>query len=115
MTRTINVAANFASLRILAVSLLAAGLFANSTPAFAVTTWTGATNNVWDIASTTNWTGGTGSIYTDGDNVVFNNAGANKSINVAAPVAPGTITFNNTAGAANDYTFSGSTIGGSGG
>src|SRR5690349_17089360 len=103
MSRNINVVATIGHIRVVAVSLMAAALFAISSPASAVTTWTGSSSNVWDINSSTNWTGGTGSIYTDGDNVLFDNSGANKSINVAVPVAPGAITFNNTTG--NPYSF----------
>src|SRR5204862_3479548 len=61
-------------------------------------TWTGATNGTWDIATTPNF-GGT---YADTNQVVFNDAGANKNISGPA-VNPQSSTFNNSAG--NNYTI----------
>ena len=70
-------------------------------------TWVGdGSANNWDT-TTTNWTGGT-NLYSDGDNVTFNDYGsASPAINVAQPVAPGSLTINNNT---NYYTFSGSGI-----
>jgi len=67
-------------------------------------TWVGdgAANN-WDT-TTTNWTGAT-NLYSDGDNVTFNDFGsASPAINIAQTVAPGSITINNNT---NYYTFGG--------
>ncbi len=101
-----------------ALALIGAVAIGTPSAHAATATWTGASSNVWNTGSTGNWTGGTGTDFTNLDDVVFNNAGANKSITVAGPVVPGTITFNNTTGAGNNYTFSTNatnTIGGSGG
>jgi fibronectin-binding autotransporter adhesin len=67
-------------------------------------TWVGdGVANNWDT-TTTNWTGGT-NLYSDGDKVTFNDFGsASPAINVAQPVAPGSVTINNNT---NYYTFGG--------
>jgi autotransporter-associated beta strand protein len=56
------------------------------------TTWTGGVNGTWDTA-TNNWSSGT---FTQGNQVVFNDAGANTTISGAA-VSPQAITANNSA------------------
>ncbi|MEA3210849.1 MAG: fibronectin-binding autotransporter adhesin [Chthoniobacter sp.] len=62
-------------------------------------TWTGATNGTWDT-TTTNWSApGT---YADGNQVLFNDSGSNKTI-TGGPVSPQSITVNNTVG--NNYSI----------
>ncbi|HYE21890.1 MAG TPA: autotransporter-associated beta strand repeat-containing protein, partial [Tepidisphaeraceae bacterium] len=74
----------------------------------ATNTWTGATSG--DLTTATNWSAGS---YTEGQQLLFTDAGANKAITGAA-VAPQTITVNNSVG--NDYSIandiSGSLAGG---
>ncbi|MBX3434356.1 MAG: autotransporter-associated beta strand repeat-containing protein, partial [Pirellulales bacterium] len=75
--------------------------------------WTGANSANWDIQTTQNWTlGGSPNTYFEGDNVTFNDTGANTAVNVAAAVAPSSILVN---ASTNSYSFSGNPIGGTGG
>jgi autotransporter-associated beta strand protein len=70
----------------------------------APTIWTGAVSPEWDINTTANWTfNGAGSVYVDGAAVQFGDAGVTQfSIDLAANVAPGGMTFVNSA---NNYTI----------
>src|ERR1017187_4656879 len=76
-------------------------------------TWVGGVNTNWDIATTANWknTSGTTVSYTDGSAVLFDDTSSVTNINVAATVAPGSITFSNST---KNYTFTNGVIGGSG-
>jgi autotransporter-associated beta strand protein len=69
--------------------------------------WVGdGSANIWDTSSP-NWTGAA-SVYTDGDNVTFNDAGsASPNINVLASVLPGAMVVSNVTKA---YTFGGEGI-----
>jgi len=64
---------------------------------------------VWDTSATGNWklnSDNTATIYIEGDKVVFDDGATGKTVDVAtADVSPYSITFENTAGAANDYTL----------
>ena len=65
-------------------------------------------NGQWDLnPANTPWSLSPGaSAFTNGANLTFDNSpGANCAINVAASVAPGSMTFNNNS--AVSYTFSG--------
>lgn len=54
--------------------------------------WSGATNGDWDIETTQNWTlGGSSDVYFDADNVTFNDAGTETTVNVVDTVAPSSI------------------------
>jgi autotransporter-associated beta strand protein len=76
-------------------------------------TWSGATNSTWDT-TTQNWSlGGGPAAFSNNDAVRFTDAGANRNINVAAPVTVAGITASNSSG--NDYTIGGASIGGPGG
>jgi autotransporter-associated beta strand protein len=68
--------------------------------------WAGTVNNNWDTA-TTNWSfGASPSLYVDSVETLFNDTSSQTNVNVAAVVAPTTITVaNNTL----DYTFTNST------
>lgn len=97
----------FTCLRSLA---LATGLLAATHSAMATETWTGTGGSTWDVGVTPNWT--PGPHYNDGDAVVFDNTGVNRTITVAGSVAPLSILVNNSVGT--DYVFTGGAITGSG-
>ena len=63
--------------------------------------WTAATDSNWD-SSTANWSGTTDSLFAAGDLVSFGDTGAG-TVTLQENVAPGTVSFANTAG--NDYTI----------
>lgn len=68
-------------------------------------TWTGSSGNQWNINTAPNWSG-TGNVYFDLDRVTFNDsAGANDTVDVAANVVPGLVTFNSAT--SNTYTLIG--------
>ncbi|HUB25519.1 MAG TPA: autotransporter-associated beta strand repeat-containing protein [Tepidisphaeraceae bacterium] len=69
----------------------------------------------WDIQTNNNWTGtaaaGSTTQFYNGDNVTFNdNNNGHYAVNVAQPVSPGSVTFDNNAAA---YTITGAAISGS--
>src|SRR5262249_33478854 len=82
--------------------------------------WTGATNNTWDLHQTPNWN--TTEVpavnldppkYYNGVNLFFENTGANRDISLGGTVSPGNMTFNNDTGV--DYSITGGgSIGGIG-
>ena len=77
---------------------------------FASLQWFGAPTNNWDFTGSNVWrilNSATATNYADGAPVVFNDGAANFSVNLAATVAPGAVTFLNFA---NNYF-----IGGNGG
>ena len=70
--------------------------------------WTGAQNNIWDLAENENFaiTDGAGTeatIFVSGDEVVFNDNAAGKNVAVKGDIIPKSIIVNNTEG----YTFNG--------
>ncbi|GHT81465.1 hypothetical protein AGMMS49543_04040 [Betaproteobacteria bacterium] len=76
-------------------------------------TWTGATNNTWNILGASNWNGAlSGSPVTrfiNGDSVTFTDTGVG-AVTIAPPnVAPAAITFTNTPG--HDYLINGTLSG----
>ncbi len=79
-------------------------------------TWTGTGDGTtWDIVGQTNWTSTAptdpNKFYNE-DNVTFNNISSNLTVNVAASVQPGSVTFNNDA--SHSYVFNGNGIADSG-
>ncbi|MCA9234416.1 MAG: autotransporter-associated beta strand repeat-containing protein [Planctomycetales bacterium] len=78
--------------------------------AAAARTWTGAVNGVWNVGSTANWSAGD-NLFFDLDAVTFGNGPTNTTIDIAAPVTPGSMNFTNTT---STYTFTGVGIEGSG-
>lgn len=87
------------------------------TPASLFWNNTGATGDgaTWENAQVQkNFTnGGNPDFFYDGDNVTFDdNNNAHYAVTISSTVAPGSVTFNNSAG---DYTLNGGTIGGNGG
>ncbi len=73
--------------------------------------WTGASSLAWDLTAN-NWTtGGPDAPFFNLDRVTFNDAPANKTIDLPITVTPGKMTFSSTG--TNDYTLSG--VGGIGG
>ena len=86
-------------------------IFAVSGSAASTNNWVGGTNGNWSLASSdANWSNSSHT-YSDGSNVVFNNSGNATSVNVAATVQPGTVTFSNSS---LPYSFSGAAISGTG-
>jgi fibronectin-binding autotransporter adhesin len=70
-------------------------------------TWTGATDNNWDL-TTANWSP---DLYKDGYLATFDDTGANTTINIPTTVAPAGVVFNN---AVKPYTIGGLDISGTG-
>ena len=68
-------------------------------------TWTAATSNIWDVATTENFTNeeGNSDFFVTGDNVLFNDDATNKSIQIKNEIEAGIITVDNTKA----YTFNG--------
>ena len=69
----------------------------------------GASPTVWDTSATGNWklnSDNSSVTYLEGDKVVFDDSATGKAVDVAtADISPYSITFENTAGAANEYTL----------
>jgi len=86
-----------------AVAILS--LLPNSAWAQSTVTWDAGTDFIWDT-TTSNWTGTT---YTNGDDAQFLGSGAG-TVTLSGTINPGSVTVNS----ANDYTFSGTAITGSG-
>ena len=73
----------------------------------AALTWTGA-NGVWDRQTTAAWSGVSPGTFFNFDNVTFNDAATSGNVTIKEPVAPQSITVNNTA--SRNYTFTGAPI-----
>jgi len=73
--------------------------------------WTGANGGLWDQQTTTAWSGASPATFFNFDKVTFNDTATNGSVSIARPVAPQSITVNNTA--TRPYTFTGAPITGS--
>ena len=77
------------------------GESANSSPANAIisgglTVWRGGVSTNWDIAATANWLqAGIASLYQNGSAVWFDDTAISNIVNLAASVAPASVTFNN--------------------
>jgi autotransporter-associated beta strand protein len=57
--------------------------------------WSGAAGSAWDT-TTTNWLLGlTATVYSNGDNVTFNDSGASATVAITNAVSPGAVTFAN--------------------
>ncbi len=69
------------------------------------TKWTGVASANWDDADPNfNWTNGSAAVaFAPGDAVAFDDSAASFTVGSAAPVAPGSVLFNNSV---NDYTVS---------
>ena len=68
--------------------------------------WDGSVNSTWTNSDSTSWSGGT---YDNGDDAQFLGSGAG-TVTLSGTISPGSVTVNS----ANDYTFTGSQISGSG-
>ncbi len=77
-------------------------------------TWSGATNSTWDLHNTPNWTSTAPSnpnLFFNGDNVTFDDTGANRDIAVGGNLQPGNMVFNSSL----DYSVTGGgSLGGTG-
>ena len=69
--------------------------------------WDGGTDGIWDLANTENFKtgGGESELFVTGDDVTFNDNATNTDVVVVGELAPGSVTFDNTA---KDFTLSGS-------
>ncbi len=73
--------------------------------------WSGAVNGTWDT-TTANWLNSvTAATFADGNAAIFDDTGANATVNLSANRSPGTVIVNNSAV---NYTIGGSAIAGSG-
>jgi autotransporter-associated beta strand protein len=73
--------------------------------------WSGAVNGTWDTA-TANWLNSvTSATFADGNTAIFDDSGANTTVNLSASRSPGSVLVNN---AAASYTIGGSAMAGSG-
>ncbi|MCF7675780.1 MAG: autotransporter-associated beta strand repeat-containing protein [Akkermansiaceae bacterium] len=69
-------------------------------------TWTGTTSGNWETAGPdANWNNTRDSFFYNGDDALFNDSGANKTVTLLENVTPGYTEVTNTAG--NNYTFTG--------
>ena len=68
-------------------------------------TWTAATSNIWDVATSENFMNeeGNSDFFVTGDNVLFDDNATNRNIQINNEIEAGTITVNNTKA----YTFNG--------
>ncbi len=71
-------------------------------------TWTGANGGLWDQQTTTAWSGASPATFFNSDAVTFTDSATNGSVTITQPVAPQSITVNNTAARA--YTITGAPI-----
>ncbi len=71
-------------------------------------TWSGANGGVWDVQTTQNWTlNGSPNTFFQGDDVTFNDSGANPAVTLSATVNPRNMVVNSST---NNYSFSGGVI-----
>jgi autotransporter-associated beta strand protein len=71
-------------------------------------TWTGANGGLWDQQSTTAWSGASPAIFFDADGVTFDDSATSGSVTITQPVAPRSLTVNNSA--ARPYTLTGAPL-----
>lgn len=71
-------------------------------------TWTGSNGGLWDLQTTAAWSGASPATFSNYDNVTFDDTAASGTVSIKQPVAPQSITVNNTA--TRPYTLSGSPI-----
>lgn len=71
-------------------------------------TWTGSNGTLWDQQTTASWSGASPATFFNFDKVSFTDTATNGSLTITQPVAPQSITVNNTA--ARPYTFTGAPI-----
>ncbi len=91
-----------------------AATFTSSLPNLADITWTGATNNLWDVDATANWelSDTTATTYSNGDTVTFTDGAATGDVQLSgSPINPAAIIIDNPT---LDYTFAGDGWGGIG-
>ncbi|QDU55504.1 beta strand repeat-containing protein [Aeoliella mucimassa] len=72
--------------------------------------WTGATNDAWDIEATVNWeniNSSAAETFFQGDNVTFDDTGANVAVVLASAVSPNNMVIDSDT---NNYSFSGASI-----
>lgn len=70
--------------------------------------WTGASGSTWDVETTQNWSlGGSPDTFFQGDNVTFDDTGANPAISVSVEVNPGNMVVDANS---NNYSFTGNSI-----
>ena len=60
--------------------------------------WTGVSNSIWDVNTTSNWklvAANSTTKYLQGDNVQFDDSGANNAISLVGTLTPSNVQFNN--------------------
>ncbi|MEM9352105.1 MAG: autotransporter-associated beta strand repeat-containing protein [Planctomycetota bacterium] len=72
--------------------------------------WVGGVNNTWDVGTTANWSTTDGRLF-DLDTATFGDGTGQTTVNIAGPVTPGGVVFNNTV---DTYTLTGGEIQGAG-
>lgn len=73
--------------------------------------WTGSNGGIWDQQTTASWTGASPATFFNFDRVTFNDSAVNGTVTISQPVAPQSITVNNSP--SRSYIFSGGPIEGS--
>jgi autotransporter-associated beta strand protein len=73
--------------------------------------WTGSNGGIWDQQTTAAWSGASPATFFNFDKVTFDDSAINGSVAITQPVAPQSITVNNSN--ARPYTFTGAPITGS--
>jgi autotransporter-associated beta strand protein len=73
--------------------------------------WTGSGGGLWDRETTAAWSGASPATFFNFDNVALNDSATTGNVTITQPVAPRSITVNNTA--ARPYTFTGAPLTGS--
>jgi autotransporter-associated beta strand protein len=71
-------------------------------------TWTGTNGGLWDQQNTAAWSGASPATFFNFDSVAFTDTASSGNVTITQPVAPQSITVNNTA--ARPYTFTGAPI-----
>lgn len=74
-------------------------------------TWTGNNGGLWDQQTTASWSGASPATFFNFDNVLFDDTATNGAVSMTQPVAPQSLTVNNSTARA--YTFTGAPITGS--
>ncbi len=70
--------------------------------------WTGANGALWDRQNTAAWSGASPAVFFNQDSTTFNDTATQGTVNISQPVAPRSITVNNSS--VRPYTFTGAPI-----
>lgn len=70
--------------------------------------WTGANGAIWDRQNTVAWSGASPAVFYNQDSAAFSDTSSQGTVNITQPIAPRSITVNNTS--VRPYTFTGAPI-----